>query len=410
MAAGPPARKFVIDPNNLWTMAAVDQPPSQDEPPAPPNATQLEFSQAMHDFKTMFPEMDEDVIEAVLRANQGAVDATIDQLLTMSIDNENERLRTEMDAADNAESPPSYSPTTPPPSYQQAVPNVNTPPLSPKVSIGKEAESAENCAANVAPEANVDLLGFSSLDKNRLLIMEEPDEVAAVVEAASGPLRSARNWRPMMLGSLPADFLRVAGEKKRTQHRELTAVLSSEIIQRKIEENARQQRRLSAGDCDPELARYLEDERVALLLQNEEFVQELRRNKDFMSTLERDTDEDVEKVSGEAAGPYPYTKTFPSEDSDAAFREKLKNMGKMSRRKFAQLARIFSRRKKRSAKQILSDGAVPSKDNLLLEDDDDEDEDESGDEIAVKGSVDGEFEARDSMLHTTSGKSTGSTA
>lgn len=49
---------------------------------------QLEFSQAMSDFKTMFPDMDRDVIEAVLRANQGAVDATIDQLLQMSTDNQ----------------------------------------------------------------------------------------------------------------------------------------------------------------------------------------------------------------------------------------------------------------------------------------------------------------------------------
>ena len=49
---------------------------------------QLEFAQAMADFKNMFPEMDRDVIEAVLRANQGAVDATIDQLLAMSTDNQ----------------------------------------------------------------------------------------------------------------------------------------------------------------------------------------------------------------------------------------------------------------------------------------------------------------------------------
>lgn len=49
---------------------------------------QLEFAQAMSDFKTMFPDMERDVIEAVLRANQGAVDATIDQLLAMSTDNQ----------------------------------------------------------------------------------------------------------------------------------------------------------------------------------------------------------------------------------------------------------------------------------------------------------------------------------
>lgn len=49
---------------------------------------QLEFAQAMTDFKTMFPDMDKEVIEAVLRVNQGAVDATIDQLLAMSTDNQ----------------------------------------------------------------------------------------------------------------------------------------------------------------------------------------------------------------------------------------------------------------------------------------------------------------------------------
>lgn len=36
----------------------------------------------------MFPTMDTDVIEAVLRSNDGAVDDTIDQLLTMSIDSD----------------------------------------------------------------------------------------------------------------------------------------------------------------------------------------------------------------------------------------------------------------------------------------------------------------------------------
>ena len=42
----------------------------------------------MTDFKIMFPSRDADVIEAVLRANGGAVDATIDNLLTMSADAE----------------------------------------------------------------------------------------------------------------------------------------------------------------------------------------------------------------------------------------------------------------------------------------------------------------------------------
>lgn len=48
----------------------------------------LEFNQAMEDFRTMFPSMDYEVIECVLRSNNGAVDATIDQLLQMSIDDQ----------------------------------------------------------------------------------------------------------------------------------------------------------------------------------------------------------------------------------------------------------------------------------------------------------------------------------
>lgn len=46
----------------------------------------LEFHQAMEDFRTMFPTVDYEVIECVLRSNNGAVDATIDQLLQMSVD------------------------------------------------------------------------------------------------------------------------------------------------------------------------------------------------------------------------------------------------------------------------------------------------------------------------------------
>lgn len=49
----------------------------------------LEFNQAMEDFKIMFPSMDYEVIECVLRSNKGAVDATIDQLLQMSIEGHN---------------------------------------------------------------------------------------------------------------------------------------------------------------------------------------------------------------------------------------------------------------------------------------------------------------------------------
>ena len=92
--------------------------------PASPVATQLEFTQAMTDFKIMFPDMDTDVIEAVLRVNQGAVDTTIDQLLAMSADNEDQappvvQPAGNMGLASNASPPPAYQNNLP--SYQQAV-------------------------------------------------------------------------------------------------------------------------------------------------------------------------------------------------------------------------------------------------------------------------------------------------
>ena len=129
-----------------------------------------------------------------------------------------------------------------------------------------------------------------------------------------------------------------------------------------MEENQRQ-RQLSISTDDPELAQFLEDERVAIFLQNEEFVRELRRNKDFMSTLELDTTDNGSGTGLGASGVSTHT------DSDAAFKETLKHMGKVSRRKFAQLARLFSRRRRRSFQQLLSEGSNPSRDNLLLRED-----------------------------------------
>ena len=59
-------------------------------------------------------------------------------------------------------------------------------------------------------------------------------------------------------------------------------------------------------------------------------------------------------------------------DSDAAFRETLKNMGKVSRKKFAQLARLFSRRKRKNFQHLRGDHREnPSRDNLLLNNEDD---------------------------------------
>lgn len=343
----------------------------------------------MRDFRSMFPEMEAGVIEAVLRANGGAVDATIDQLLTMAQDNDNERLRTELEATENA---------APPPSYQQAT-------VGPIQSSESAPPVAEPIPRKVVP--------------SRTQAQHQGSSPARVNET------KRRNWKPAILGPLPPSFLRLeapsSSRSSHNQHRRSSSassvsttttttssrsqsrseshsldpqqqvqgvsVLSTAMLQQRMEENERQ-RRLGATE---ELAQYLEDERIAILLQNEEFVRELRRNQEFMSTLDRDTKErnmdrsaslvsgdssdyphvDEDDVSPLSMDAFPYTRPTGegAEDSDAAFKERLKNMGKASRRKFAQLARLFSRTKKCNFRQMLGDGANPSRDNLLLHED-----------------------------------------
>lgn len=124
--------------------------------------------------------------QAVLRSNQGAVDTTIDQLLTMSTDNENEKIRSELE-------------------QKEELPNATK---SPKKDSSKS-------------------------------------------------LRNIYKWQPPLLGPLPDTFLRLPQQT------------SDDGFDLAFQENS-----------------MLEDERIAMFLQNEEFMAELRWNEDFLSTLE----------------------------------------------------------------------------------------------------------------------------
>jgi len=61
------------------------------------------------------------------------------------------------------------------------------------------------------------------------------------------------------------------------------------MLQQKYAENQRLRGALGDTTADPDLDQFLEDERIALFLQNEEFMSELRRNKDFLSALVKGT-------------------------------------------------------------------------------------------------------------------------
>ncbi|KAF8766563.1 CUE domain-containing protein 1 [Argiope bruennichi] len=195
-------------------MAAVGQQPqlqpTKQNERTKPAVTQLEFHQAMQDFKTMFPDMDEDVIEVVLRANNGAVDSTIDQLLAMTTDNENERLRAELDATENDELPPSYSPATPPPSYHQAVPYAQSPARLSAAQFGRRSSGA-----------SPSLMRHSQLLNQKTTPAQQ--QLPIIVPKIAPPQKSdisqtksetstslpQKKWNPPLVGPLPPSFLRL---------------------------------------------------------------------------------------------------------------------------------------------------------------------------------------------------------
>ncbi|XP_037718946.1 CUE domain-containing protein 1 isoform X2 [Drosophila subpulchrella] len=233
---------------------------------------QLEFSQAMTDFKKMFPDIDREVIEAILRANLGAVDQTIDALLAMSIDNQQSLINLNDSAKD-----------------LQLVDTTD----------GVAPGAGAGAGAVGAPSSLLPTAGASPNHQNTGASPKQRP-LGSANSQNNTPTKRSRRWNPPILGPLPAGFLRITP---------------------------------APGQQDFELP----DEQFALMLQNEEFMNQLRWNQDFMNALEKEQ-------SGKAKG-----------EDDAPFQERLKNMGKMSRKKFLQMARVFTwqrNKKVTTAKQI----------------------------------------------------------
>ncbi|XP_031631274.1 CUE domain-containing protein 1 [Contarinia nasturtii] len=247
---------------------------------------QLEFAQAMSDFKTMFPDMERDVIEAVLRANQGGVDATIDQLLAMSTDNQNEKLRNELEQS------ASNSPVQSSQNHSAIVEKDLIVPISSTI----VSTSSVNRVTGASPKVKC------------------PSTLATSSASARPNSTNSNRWEPPLLGPLPPSFLRLTSNENRSDFE-------------------------------------IPDEQFAIMLQNEEFMNELRWNQEFMLALEKEQQEKGSKVD------------------DLVFTERLKHMGKRSRKKFMQLAKVFTWQRNKKP------GAVRHPDSLLLQEehsDDDE--------------------------------------
>ncbi|XP_030632698.1 CUE domain-containing protein 1b [Chanos chanos] len=296
----------------------------------------LEFNQAMEDFKTMFPSMDYDVIECVLRSNNGAVDATIDQLLQMSIDGQGSD-----DSSDSDDSipPEILERTLEPDSSDEEPPPVYSPPTYDMHIYDRKYPDAPP-----TPPPRFEAVGHQQV-------------------------RSYRNWNPPLLGNLPDDFLRILPQQLDSIQSPPSSLsqpsLSSSSSLSSVTRHApalQGPSELSRGatgsvgssgatEQERKLKQYLEDERIALFLQNEEFMKELQRNREFLMALERDRLKYESKKSKSAsmenstAGEHLEGGTAVSDD--ALFRDKLKHMGKSTRKKLFEIARTFSEKTKR---------------------------------------------------------------
>ncbi|XP_068568580.1 CUE domain-containing protein 1b isoform X2 [Cebidichthys violaceus] len=304
----------------------------------------LEFNQAMEDFKTMFPSMDYEVIECVLRSNNGAVDATIDQLLQMSIDGQGSD-----DSSDSDDSipPEILERTLEPDSSDEEPPPVYSPPTYDMHIYDRKY-----------PEAPP----------------TPPPRFEAQPPPGHQQVRSYRNWNPPLLGNLPDDFLRILPQQlesiKQSSQSSLSQPSSSSSVSSISQWTAQSASQsgavgtsgspgltTGATEQDKKLKQYLEDERIALFLQNEEFMRELQRNREFLVALER-------------GDQYPAA-SMEAVSDDAMFRDKLKHMGKSTRKKLFEIARTFSektKRRKSKRKMLLkhhSLGTTNSTANLL---------------------------------------------
>lgn len=154
----------------------------------------LDFYQSMYHFKKMFPKFDSDVIETVLRSNQGSVDKTLDQLLTMSIDNEHAMPSNQLSQSCLVSSDfnPLGDPHDLPPSYHE-------------IMSSSSASSLNNRSRSP------DLIDFNN-NISKIVAKPSKFELSANKNSTSSFKASSnliKNYDQILVGQLSKDFLRI---------------------------------------------------------------------------------------------------------------------------------------------------------------------------------------------------------
>ncbi|PIK46203.1 putative CUE domain-containing protein 1-like [Apostichopus japonicus] len=332
----------------------------------------------MEDFSHMFPRLEREVIESVLRSNNGAVDITIDQLLVLDQGtNSLESSSTLGTPNSNQIFPPSPFPVEQPPPFGED----NPPPYSHHRLIVHSQSSFSKAKAKITFKKSWKFNTRLSLQPvtERRETEPSPRDAQDPFSPSSNPppippRPIAKRYKPALLGPLPDDFLRMPSPTPPPQPQsQPPQQISSNDIQERLMENRRQ--RNSVRKNDKRSQQRLEDERIALLLQNEVFLDELRRNPDFIASLDTDyrnalqatqnTNAEPQGAVGGASGGAPEVGALVDNED---VRSKLPHMGKSTKTKLSTIAKKFNKKKRKSTKvyPFIESGHVSLRHYFLL--------------------------------------------
>lgn len=202
----------------------------------------LDFYESMYHFKKMFPKLESDVIEAILRSNQGQVDKTLDQLLAITLDSELDEIRADK-KSDKTPNDAGIIGEDSPPAYHEIIAS--------HTSVASRITSSDDNSTSVAAVVTSTRFVHESNTTNTTVAaavvsstFNQPEKSQSSISSSSDPcaLDEMRAiWRSRsMTGELRKDFLRVRltneqlkkfkASIKKAKRDEITAIVNNVLV------------------------------------------------------------------------------------------------------------------------------------------------------------------------------------
>jgi len=255
----------------------------------------LEYRQAMSDFCTMFPLIEERVIEFVLRSNKGHVESTIDQLLQLNVDEKSSSTKSDLNR------------------------------IYYTLKDDKKSDTGSSRTKDQPPMYS-SVFSTSSYQKSdtRKYMLENKKCL------------KYKDWNPPLVGVLPRDFLRVIDK---TESKFVSSY--DEKVKRSVVKISPSKNSNSSNHSNFE--EILDENKIAMLLKNEEFLNELQSNETFMVEMMKIMKNNEKIKSKKKLEVLPSTSQKALEE--VSFKENLKYMSKSAKTILYDIARRFTKRK-----------------------------------------------------------------